>query len=312
MAITIPLTNERIVEVEELLQYIGRHVDPDDRASVVAAAPYLHGLSLNKAALVELLNEDLARCLARASDSIFYSHHSLILGGAERLTIRANLWPPVSKFAGVAHRKVHVDRVYAYNYPHDHNFDFLTVGWVGHGYSTDIWQYRTKDVRGLPGERVDMTFLESTTLTEGKVMLFRDGEDIHIQHAPIELSVSLNLLVETRNTAVREQYIFDTEARTILGYATGTHVSRSVLTIQLAALIGNDATFALLHDVAKCGATPRVRTAANHSIAAMCGETPSPAETLVEDGREASECDRADVLDSIAEGLRAGQVVHRQ
>ena len=43
-----------------------------------------------------------------------------------------------------------------YHVPHDHNFSFLTVGYLGPGYWSEYYEYDYGEVVGMPGEKVDL------------------------------------------------------------------------------------------------------------------------------------------------------------
>lgn len=268
MALTFNFSSTGKMDLSEYLEFIRTEVDPNCRESVLASAEKLYALSLNKQLLLETIHQDLVH-EQQGKDSRFYSSHSFVLGSAKGLTVRANIWPVTTAFRNKPHRHAHVNKVYAYEYPHDHNFDFLTVGWYGPGYVTDIYEYDYSSVAGFDGENVNMKFLERTSLSEGKVMFFREGEDIHIQYPPPALSVSLNLLVRTPNTAVREQLLFDIENGRISSMATGSDVARTILAIDFCRIVGDSETVSILSGLAEQSKSGRVRAAALHAMAEL-------------------------------------------
>ncbi|RMH36860.1 MAG: hypothetical protein D6694_13515 [Gammaproteobacteria bacterium] len=139
--------------------------------------------------------------------------------------------------------------LYAYGLPHDHNFSFLTVGHFGSGYRTIIYEYDASKVSGEIGEKVDVNFSEDTTLSNGKVMYFRAGKDIHIQFPPEEFSVSLNMIPTPKSLSFRPQYIFDIEAGRIINYAK-SQVPQRLGLIALAEQLGDMHTAELLDRIA--------------------------------------------------------------
>jgi hypothetical protein len=62
--------------------------------------------------------------------------------------LRANFWParedPVVRASGPA--------AFFYDLPHDHNFPFLTYGYLGPGYWSDYFEYDVDALAGVPGE----------------------------------------------------------------------------------------------------------------------------------------------------------------
>ena len=265
---TLDVVAPKPVELDEYLAFVSHDVDPKCRDSVIASATMLQGLSQNKRLLMETLHRDLISS-AEGHDSRFYSAHSFVLGSACGMTVRANIWPTVEMFKNSAHRQSHVDRVYAYNYPHDHNFDFLTVGWFGPGYVTDIYEYDFESVSGFDGEETELRFLERTSLCDGKIMLFREGRDVHVQYPPNEISVSLNLLVRTPLTAIREQFIFDIGNRRIATMATGSDVARTVLAVRFTAVLGDKSSMEVLCRLAHESMSGRVRASAFEAMLAI-------------------------------------------
>src|SRR3546814_33924 len=68
-----------------------------------------------------------------------------------------------------------------YGKAHDHNFSFLTVGYMGPGYWSEYYEYDYANVAGYVGEKVNLRYIEKSKLDEGKVMLYRIHRDVHLQ-----------------------------------------------------------------------------------------------------------------------------------
>jgi hypothetical protein len=272
MALTLDLPPARgSLELGEFLEILRKEVDSEDVDSVLAVAGGLRDLGLNHALLIDAINRNL-RNLGRSTptEEVFYSTHSFVLGSVGDLAVRGNLWPSVRRYGGLVHRTNHINHVYAYNYPHDHNFDFLTVGWYGPGYNTQIWEYDGPTVKGCVGEKVDMVFLEETSLPPGKVMFYRKGRDIHVQAPPDEMSVSLNLLVRSSTSSTTEQYEFNMDSSTIAAYVGGTDVARIGLAAEFAGEIGDTVSHGLLFDLMN-SPVPRIRCSAYRAVSKLEG-----------------------------------------
>ena len=125
-----------------------------------------------------------------------------------KFVMRANFWPAL-KDSVVRHSG---PDPFFYGVPHDHNFSFLTVGYLGPGYWSDYYEYDYGAVVGYPGESVDLRFVEKSRLEEGKVMLYRAHRDIHLQLPADAMSVSLNIVETSHNSVFRDQYQFDLES----------------------------------------------------------------------------------------------------
>jgi hypothetical protein len=149
--------------------------------------------------------------------------------------------------------------------PHDHNFSFLTVGYLGPGYWSDYYEYDYGEVVGFPGEAVDLRFVEKARLDEGKVMLYRAHKDIHLQLPADAMSVSLNIVEASHSSAFRDQYRFDLESGTIDGIMTRTSLEPM---LALAAHFGGGEGEDLLTSFAAAHPSDRIRWCAMRARAA--------------------------------------------
>ena len=62
---------------------------------------------------------------------------------------------------------------------------------------------------GVPGEKVDLRFIEKSRLEQGKVMLYRAHRDVHNQLPADDLSVSINIMEASNRLPFLDQYQFD-------------------------------------------------------------------------------------------------------
>jgi hypothetical protein len=189
--------------------------DADDPASTRAAAGWLRRLANNREFLGDVL---IDRLTGRGGDEIAsgYGPQAIMLSrprdnrpGAAFL--RAAIWPSprdhVFQTSGAGS--------FVYGAPHDHNFDFLTVGYCGPGYASDYFEYGYNAVAGYPGEEAGLRFVESSVLSPGKLMLYRRHVDVHSQRPPTSLSVSVNVMRLDPAQEWHDQYGFDLEAGTV-------------------------------------------------------------------------------------------------
>ncbi len=187
--------------------------DPDDEDSIAAFGPALAGLGANRRFLGDLVVEELKRSCAGQLERNRYTAQVILLHSAPGFAIRANFWPAADDSVVVNSGS----DPFFYGVPHDHNFSFLTVGYIGPGYWSDYYEYEYGEVMGLAGEPVALRFVERSRLAEGKVMLYRRFRDVHSQLPPDSLSVSLNLLAFSDRSDFCDQYRFDLERRQIAG-----------------------------------------------------------------------------------------------
>jgi len=270
MAITFFPPDESPIGLDDYVDAVRQTARARDIDSVAATAPLLKRLGNNRTFIVEYLNDKLKVWPANALP--FYSVQSSILASEGQVSVRMNIWPTIDDEP--RRRKVQ-SNVYSYYDTHDHNFTFMTVGYFGAGYSTRIYEYDPSQVIGYVGEKVDLRFLEETSLPVGKVMLYRPGRDIHTQLPPSEFSMSLNLMVldESRET-LRDQYYFDIASSTISGYVE-SNSSKRISQIEMMRFVGDDNSIDILWSLAQQHPCGRTRLTSLETIVAM---RPSEAE----------------------------------
>jgi hypothetical protein len=116
------------------------------------------------------------------------------------------------------------DLAFGYGLAHDHNFDFLTLGYFGPGHGVDDFEYDYEAVVGWPGEPVALRALGRSWLEQGRMVHYRANRDVHRPFAPPSLSVSLTLAHRHSAQGWMDHYLFDTEAGAIervLGQGSG-------------------------------------------------------------------------------------------
>jgi hypothetical protein len=187
-------------------------VDLSDEASLARCAGLLAGLQRNRSFLADRIIAELKASYADQLAANRYSAQVFLLHRSPRgYFLRANLWPAATDAAYAASGPA----AFAYGLPHDHNFHFLTTGYWGPGYVSDYYEYDAEAVDGRLGEPLNLRFVERSSLSEGRMMLYRAHRDIHSQLPPGRLSVSLNIMDEGEHVPWRDQYIVDLEHGTI-------------------------------------------------------------------------------------------------
>jgi hypothetical protein len=151
-----------------------------------------------------------------------------------------------------------------YHVPHDHNFSFLTVGYLGPGYWSDYYEYDHAGVVGLPGESVDLKFIEKARLEPGKVMLYRAHLDVHDQLPADDMSISINIMHASPCLPFLNQYRFDVKAQKIAGLLSR---SSAESLLALAAHHGGDNGRDLLESFAAAHPCDRIQFAALRELA---------------------------------------------
>ena len=230
-----------IVSAQECTAYYENDADLTNHESILEHSAMLARLANNK----QLLQFAVERSLENLSNGImfpFYSPQSFIIGSGinkrsgRGFTLRGNLWKPMEKNEVT---REPASQSYSYYNTHDHNFDLLTVGYTGSGYTTEIYEYDNSKVVGYVGEKVDIEFLERTKLDPSKIMLFRRSQDIHTQLYPDELSISFNLVISDNEIDNTAQYEFDIENSCISSLIFATYAHPWAL-IELCGDVGNE------------------------------------------------------------------------
>ncbi len=268
MALTIHTTSDKKSSLEEYLETISK-IDLADIDQVLESSEKLKELSNNKNFLIDKLNQELMD-FGKFQSHNTYSAQTLTLGGGKNYAVRANMWLPRENNEPNSTESWE-NKLYAYSLPHDHNFSFLTVGYWGSGYNTTIYEYDSEKIIGYPTEKVDIRFLEETTLPEGKVMFYRASKDIHTQEEPKDFSISLNLLIISPEVHIKNQYWFDLKDSSIKNYVQTSSRSRLII-CNLAKCIHNDKTISILEELARNHINPNVRYNALDSLAYILPE----------------------------------------
>jgi hypothetical protein len=181
--------------------------NPQDEGSLHHAAGWLRRLGNNRDFLAEILVAELERRHRKDDGRSVYGPQVVMLSplGGE-FFLRANIWPSKDEHAFRASG----GGAFVYELPHDHNFDFLTVGYFGPGYWSDYWEYDYEAVSGAVGEKAHLRFTGRSRLEPGKILHYRVHRDVHSQLPPDALSVSLNVMHAGGAQGWLDQYRFDT------------------------------------------------------------------------------------------------------
>ncbi|MCP3731606.1 transposase [Sphingomonas sp. MG17] len=227
--------------------------DPHDEDEFAALGPLLARLGRNRMFLADLALAELkARCANQSAANGYGPQVFLLAPPNGRYVVRANFWPaltdPVVQVSGTA--------PFFYDLPHDHNFPFLTYGYLGPGYWSDYYEY---DGAGEVGEPAGLRFVERSRLDPGKLMLYRMQRDVHVQLPPDSFSVSLNILGQHPSHPWIDQYRFDIR-RGVIAEALTMAPSEALAT--LAAHLGGEAGRELVEHLAVSHAHPRMRATA--------------------------------------------------
>lgn len=255
------------IGLDELVEALdASDFDMRDEDSFAALGPLLARLGRNRDFLAGLAAEELKQRCAAQSDANGYGAQVFLLRPPNgRYVLRANFWPArgdaVVRASGTA--------PFFYDMPHDHNFSFLTVGYLGPGYWSDYYDYDVTALAGVPGEAAGLRFVERARLEPGKLMLYRARHDVHIQLPPDRFSVSLNILGYDRGQPWWDQFRFDVAAGTI---AEGLTTTPSEALVALAAQFGGGNGVDLAEHFAARHPSARMRMTALAALASRADD----------------------------------------
>ena len=196
-----------LAECSEAL--LERGFQPGNEESLHHAAVQLRRLGNDRSFLGDMLIDELKRNQREDTGENSYGPQVIMLrpSGKGNFFIRANIWPSVDEHA----MRASGGGSFVYSLPHDHNFNFLTLGYFGPGYWSNYYEYDYERVAGYQGEPVGLRFIERSRLEQGKIQLYRAHIDVHDQAPGDALSVSLNIMHTSGAQAWLDQYSFDLE-----------------------------------------------------------------------------------------------------
>ena len=275
--------DEAPIELGDLIAALNEEAfDPADEDSFAAAGPLLKRLANNRRFLADVAVAELKdRCTRQSLENRYSSQVIMLHRASEKYFIRANFWPSerdsVFKTSG--------NSPFFYHVPHDHNFSFLTVGYLGPGYWSEYYEYDFDAVSGLPGEKVDLKFIEKAKLDPGKVMLYRAHRDVHNQLPADDMSVSVNIMHATPALPFLNQYRFDVKKCEIAGIL---NTSSTEALLALAANHDSDNARDLVESFAAGHPCERIRFAALRELAAAEEDLDIGAEVLARGAHSAN------------------------
>jgi hypothetical protein len=197
----------------------------------------------------------------------FSGPQSFILGSSAEVSVRANIWLPRRKGAVSDYER----DLYAYDLAHNHDFNFLTVGFFGPGYETDLYRFDPESSAGTPGQPIELADHRREKLTPGRIIYYEQYRDVHVQHEPEALSISLNLLFRNEARA-RDQILFDVKASKVIGVQRLTEYSRIMTALEASTFFADDETLRILEQYATSHPIARVAAYAQSARQRLAAE----------------------------------------
>ncbi len=263
----ITLEDEAVSSLDECIEALSASgFDPCEEDSLMHGARHLRRLGNNKSFLGDMLVDALSSQHRESQGSNSYGPQVIMLApprGGDFI-MRANIWPSEEEYM----MRASGSASFAYGLPHDHNFDFLTIGYFDPGYWSDYYDFDYEQVDGWSGEPVDLRFVERARLDEGKIMHYRAHRDVHAQRPADALSVSINILHTSGAQGWLDQYNFDVENRRI-GRILSNGSSEAFLRIAVG--LGSEEASDLATRFGRTHPSDRMRLAAWGALASVAG-----------------------------------------
>ncbi len=257
MAITITCSDTDSIDLADYVDFCHSQKNLGDRDNIFSSAFMLKRLANNKHFFVNFLNDRL-RDIFQYDVKTDFTPPSFYLYQSPLFSIRAAVWLPDDSEPE--------DIAKGYGVTHNHHFDFLTCGYIGPGYRTVIYRCAPERLHGIIGETLEMDFQEETRLTEGKLMFYRHTEDIHTQHPPEALSISINLIFPTHPDA-GIQCAINPKSRQLIAHLDCLPATTRLMAI--ARLMHNGETINHLQTIALNHHCPRTRAMSFQSLLAI-------------------------------------------
>lgn len=262
MVISVDPQVARTTSLEAFVDHVEARVQLSEPQSLILAADEFRALANDVDLVADHFNAQVKNYF-RDGRMATNGPQSILLGKGRGFFLRANIWLP-PKLEGPF--REHERRLYSYGTAHDHNFTFMTVGYFGPGYATDLYHYDCETVAGFIGERVELHSDGRAFLPVGRVSVYEAKRDVHTQHAPQSLSISLNLVVADDRTQELDQYFFDVDSGRITGMPDFATIHQRATVVSLAGRLGNQQSVQLLSDLLTSAPCRRVREAAVEAI----------------------------------------------
>jgi hypothetical protein len=190
---------------------------------------------------------------------------AIVMYRCDTFYVRANFWLPEDQCTAEE------AKLFAYDQPHDHNFDLLSLAYCGDGYLSDDYQYDYDKTVGYIGEEVELTPLGTHKHEVGDVLMYLCNKDIHVQNFPATPSITLNVIPTVNQNGLRDQYFFEIPqklgTRGIIRSRAPNIVEQRRRLFDMAKHLANDEMTGIFVDIAKTHLDPRTRYEAARVLA---------------------------------------------
>ncbi len=192
------------IAIEEFIEIANELYNPCNPASAWDMRWPLLALAQNRETIFELICKSIE---ARLNENLQTEQASYyVLYNEEHFSLRATVWMPELDTSELS---IIQGSTFAYDFPHNHDFDLITVNCFGPGYETDIYEINPLGRHAKVGDCVDAYYTGRTQLAPGAMLSYEAFKDVHIQVPTEEISMALNFLPRSEMHRGRTQHAFD-------------------------------------------------------------------------------------------------------
>ncbi|WDE02108.1 hypothetical protein [Thalassomonas actiniarum] len=178
--------------IESLIDFIKHNISKDRLlCETQGLVEQLMGVQHNTANILEHISASLSKTDNNPNTNP-YGKNSFILYRDSTVMLRLVVWEPR---AGEDFTRTD-EELFAYGVCHDHNFELMSLGLCGNGYTTHMYSYQHKGSEYAEGELIDIDYQGDFTLQQGSVLYMEQSKDLHTQSPPAQMSMSLNIIVD--------------------------------------------------------------------------------------------------------------------
>lgn len=192
--------------IQDIIEYLDEEPNIfSSESELCYAANVLNGLSINNSEIELFFRERLKEISSGKISFGFYKSQVLVIHVNRKYILRIAIWPSKDDYIYENNDK----DAFFYNIPHDHNFNLLTTCIHGSGYKTEFYSYNHDETEKKLFSKVNLENRGLYTLAKGDTWFYESSSDIHIQHPPDTLSITLNIIENINPFDVKPQFHFD-------------------------------------------------------------------------------------------------------
>jgi hypothetical protein len=234
----------RSIEFSDFVAAAQDKIEAKDPASLLKLVPYLRRLGNNRSFLAALVREQVE---GQKKQGVFAGQSpTWLLWNDRHFMIRAVVWDQNSDDHAL---------------DHNHNFDFLTLGYYGPGYCQNIFEFDGHQEL-FPGKPVAIEHVGQDTLAQGQIRYFDSKRIIHSFPRKNAFSISINVI--HKNEKPEEQYSFDVQ-RGLVTAVLDPHFDK--ILVEMLGQIADERDMSWLQNLAQQLPTPYSRLSAIDALA---------------------------------------------